>query len=86
MTSPSPANGVRPTDANPTEPAVQAEIEDLSPPPRSRSKTWWVRLISIIVVLVAWEIVGRRINPLFMSYPSAIVKAGIRMAADGELW
>jgi NitT/TauT family transport system permease protein len=84
--SPSPANGVRPTDVNPTEPAVQAEIEDLSPPPRSRSKTWWVRLISIVVVLVAWEIVGRRINPLFMSYPSAIVQAGIRMAANGELW
>lgn len=84
--SPSPANGVRATDVNPTEPPAQAEIEDLSPPPRSRSKTWWVRLISIIVVIVAWEIVGRRINPLFMSYPSAIVKAGIRMAADGELW
>lgn len=80
------ANGAPVTDVSQADPAAQAEIEDLSPPPRSRSKTWWVRLVSIAVVLIAWEIVGRRINPLFMSYPSAIVRAGIRMAADGELW
>lgn len=36
-------------------------------------------------VLGSWEIVGRRINPLFMSYPSAIFKAGVAMAASGEL-
>ena len=66
---------MRAAEVNPTEQPAPTQIEDLTPPPRSRSKTWWVRLISIIVVVVAWEIVGRRINPLFMSYPSAIVRA-----------
>ena len=59
--------------------------EVLNAPSRLRRKTWIIRLVSMAVVLVAWEIVGRRINPLFMSYPSAIVRAGIALAASGEL-
>jgi NitT/TauT family transport system permease protein len=50
------------------------------------NKTWIVRLVSIVVVLGAWEIFGRRINPLFMSYPSAVFQASIGLAASGELW
>ena len=65
--------------------AVEAEVEDLAPPPRSRRKTWLVRLISIVAVLAAWELFGRHVNPLFMSYPSAIVEAGMQLAASGEL-
>jgi len=64
---------------------ADSKVEELHPPLRSRSKTWWVRLLSIAIVLIAWEIVGRRINPLFMSYPSAIVSAGIKMGTNGEL-
>ena len=60
-------------------------VEDLTPPPRSRSRTWIVRLVSIVVVLGAWEILGRQINPLFMSYPSAIARASVALAASGEL-
>ena len=63
-----------------------ADVEDITPPPRSNSKIWAVRLISIVVTLVAWEIFGRRINPLFMSYPSAIIRAGFTMAQNGELF
>jgi ABC-type nitrate/sulfonate/bicarbonate transport system permease component len=59
--------------------------EVLSAPSRMRRKTWIVRLVSMAIVLVVWEIVGRRVNPLFMSYPSAIVRAGIALAASGEL-
>jgi ABC-type nitrate/sulfonate/bicarbonate transport system permease component len=59
--------------------------EVLSAPSRTRRKTWIIRLSSMVVVLVLWEIVGRRINPLFMSYPSAILRAGIVLAANGEL-
>lgn len=87
MMSRSPGNGLRAAEGLQAEPgAAPAQIEELVPPPRSRSKAWWVRLISIAVVLIGWEIVGRQVNPLFMSYPSAIVRAGIRMALDGELW
>jgi len=60
-------------------------VEDLNPPPRSRSRTWIVRLVSIVVVLGAWEILGRQINPLFMSYPSAIARASVALVASGEL-
>jgi NitT/TauT family transport system permease protein len=44
-----------------------------------------VRLVSIVVVLIAWEIGGRQINPLFMSYPSAIARAGAVLVMNGEL-
>ena len=45
-----------------------------------------MRLASIVFVLGAWEIFGRRIEPLFMSYPSAIVVAGYEMTASGEIF
>ena len=60
-------------------------VADVSAAPRARSKSWIIRLVSIVVVLIAWEIAGRRINPLFMSYPSAIVRAAIIMIQTGEL-
>ena len=59
--------------------------EVLNAPSRLRRKTWIIRLASMAIVLLVWEVVGRRINPLFMSYPSAIVRAGIALAASGEL-
>src|SRR6185312_7376417 len=66
-------------------PDDNAEVEDISPPPRSGNRLWVVRLTSIVVTLLAWEFVGRRVNPLFMSYPSAILRAGFAMAQNGEL-
>ena len=65
--------------------APEAAADDSIAAPRVRSKSWIIRLVSIVVVLAAWEIGGRRINPLFMSYPSAIVRAGITMLESGEL-
>src|SRR5262245_21455904 len=59
--------------------------EDLNPPARSRSRLWIVRWVSIVVVLLAWEIAGRRINPLFMSYPTAIARAAVTLFESGEL-
>lgn len=68
------------------ESVIDTVVEDLTPPPRSRSKVWIVRLISIVFVIGAWEIFGRQVNPLFMSYPIAIVKAGAALVANGELF
>jgi len=69
-----------------SEPASEAaEQETAAAPRRARDKSSIIRLVSIVVVLVAWEIGGRRINPLFMSYPSAILRAGIAMFESGEL-
>lgn len=60
-------------------------VEVLAPPARARSRIWIVRLLSIIVVLSAWEVLGRQVNPLFMSYPTAILRAGVALVQDGEL-
>jgi ABC-type nitrate/sulfonate/bicarbonate transport system permease component len=64
--------------------AVVAEIEEHGPPPRShRNKI--IRLVSVIGVLSTWEVFGRQIEPLFMSYPTAIAVSGAEMIRSGEL-
>ena len=63
--------------------ASAAEVLDT--PARSRNTIWLIRLASMAVVLILWEIVGRHINPLFMSYPSAIARAGVALWDTGEL-
>jgi NitT/TauT family transport system permease protein len=74
------------TEVKVSDGAAEGEpVEDTGAPARARSKSWIIRLISIVVVLIAWEIAGRRINPLFMSYPTAILRAGTAMFASGEL-
>ena len=65
--------------------APDTDIEDINPPKQARSLTWMIRLASIVFVLGGWEIVGRHINPLFMSYPSAIAVAAVRLIRSGEL-
>ena len=74
--------------ADPAAPATHTEaapIEDLAAPPRAKSKVWMIRLASMVTVIGAWEFVGRRSNPLFLPYPTAVVKAGAAMIASGEL-
>lgn len=65
--------------------AASDDIEFIEPPSMAR-KLWMVRLASIIFVFVMWEILGRQVSPLFMSYPSAITEAAVRMIASGELF
>ena len=63
-----------------------AQLEEIGPPPRARSLVWVVRLVSMILVIGAWEVFGRRVNPLFMSSPSSILKAGAVMVSSGEIF
>src|SRR5437867_8820619 len=44
-----------------------------------------VRAASAVVVLLLWEIFGRQINPLFLSYPSAIARALLQLLNAGEI-
>ena len=74
-----------PTTPETDDPNLVQDVEEIGPPPRAASKIWIVRLISMIVVIGAWEVFGRRINPLFMSHPTAILKAGAVMVSSGEL-
>jgi NitT/TauT family transport system permease protein len=63
---------------------VAPDIEELGPPPRSnRNKI--IRTVSVIGVLLGWEVFGRQIEPLFMSYPTAIAVSGVDMIRSGEL-
>lgn len=65
--------------------ADATDIETMGPAPKSWAVPL-VRTISIIVVFVAWEYLGRQVSPLFMSYPTAILQAAWRLSATGELW
>ncbi len=44
-----------------------------------------VKLVTFVIVLAAWEIAGRFVNPLFLSSPSAIFSAFIELVRSGEL-
>jgi sulfonate transport system permease protein len=44
-----------------------------------------VRLLSIVVLFLAWEYFGRRVNPILFTYPTAISRAFIGLVASGEL-
>jgi NitT/TauT family transport system permease protein len=63
---------------------VAPDIEEIGPPPKSR-RTTVIRLVSVVVVLLGWEVIGRQINPLFMSYPTAIAASAWDMIRSGEL-
>ena len=45
-----------------------------------------IRIISLVVVLSAWEFLGRQINPVLFTYPTAVGTAATKMIASGELW
>jgi sulfonate transport system permease protein len=45
-----------------------------------------IRLISVAVFLVLWEITGRGIDPVLFTTPSAVAVAAVDMIRSGELW
>lgn len=46
---------------------------------------WALRLGSVTVVLVAWQIYGSQLNPILLSDPSAVAVAFVDMIRDGTL-
>jgi NitT/TauT family transport system permease protein len=55
-----------------------------------RSRRRWqvigIRLLSLTVVLGAWQVFGGRIDPILFTTPSAVMLAGAQMVVSGELW
>jgi len=43
-----------------------------------------LRASSVVLFLILWEVFGRRVNPLFLSYPTAIANACVQLLALGE--
>jgi NitT/TauT family transport system permease protein len=68
-------------DSNKASAAPAIEPAERKPLPR-----WAITLASVVVVLLLWEIFGRRVNPVFGSYPSAIAVAFWELAVSGQLW
>ena len=44
-----------------------------------------ITLISLVVLLGLWEVLGRDVNPVFGSYPSAIAVAFWELVRSGQL-
>jgi len=44
-----------------------------------------VRTISVVIFLCFWEVVGRQMDPIFMTYPTAIFEAAVSLTMSGEL-
>ena len=44
-----------------------------------------MRAASALVVVLLWEVFGRQVNPLFLSYPSAIFRALLQLLKTGEI-
>jgi len=43
-----------------------------------------VRAVSVVAVISLWEFFGRDVNPLFLSYPSAIARAFVQLLGAGQ--
>jgi len=44
-----------------------------------------IRAVSVVAFFIFWEFTARGMNPLFMSYPSAIYSASVEIIANGDL-
>jgi ABC-type nitrate/sulfonate/bicarbonate transport system permease component len=52
---------------------------------KNATYSWSVRLSSLIVVLTAWELYGRSVNPILFTYPTAVARAFVELVSTGDL-
>jgi NitT/TauT family transport system permease protein len=45
-----------------------------------------IRIVSLVSVLVLWQVVGAGVDPTLFTTPVAMAKASVDMIASGELW
>jgi ABC-type nitrate/sulfonate/bicarbonate transport system permease component len=45
-----------------------------------------IQTVAVAGFLVAWELYGRSINPIFLSYPTAIAAAAVELVGTGQLF
>ena len=65
----------------------QTALTTAAPIPRAKFRvpSWAITLLSVIAFFALWEIFGRDVNPVFGSYPSAIIVAFVQLMRDGTL-
>ncbi len=59
---------------------------EAAPAERRPWPRWVITTMSVVCALVLWEILGRNVNPIFGSYPSAIAVAFWQLTVSGQLW
>jgi NitT/TauT family transport system permease protein len=64
---------------------VAAAGQETIAPTRHGVPSWLITVASVVILLLLWEFFGRDVNPVFGSYPSAIIEAAIALAASGKL-
>ena len=52
---------------------------------KNSTYTWSIRFLSLVVVLAAWELYGRSVNPILFTYPTAVARAFVELVSKGEL-
>ena len=67
--------------ANTQKPAGAPEPAERRPWPR-----WAITTVSLVCAVALWELLGRNVNPIFGSYPSAIAVAFWQLLVTGQLW
>src|ERR1700738_617303 len=65
--------------------AGQAEDEAVVVAPRGFVPSWLITTGSVVFVLVTWQLCGPYIDPLFGTYPTAIVAAFWKLVGSGKL-
>ena len=68
--------------------SVVRPTETLAPPrllSRPGNRDLMIRVASVVVTLAIWEWYGRGVDPVFLSYPTAIISATPAMVMSGEL-
>ena len=68
--------------------AEQARARRTASTRRARRRLYvtLIRLVSLAVVIGAWQIGGQRIDPVLFTTPTAVASAAAQMIASGELW
>jgi NitT/TauT family transport system permease protein len=72
-------------DPRPTPAAREAEREGAVDTPRGPVPSWLITTGSVVLVLLVWQLCGPFINPLFGTYPTAIVAAFWKLVGSGKL-
>jgi NitT/TauT family transport system permease protein len=74
-----------------TDSDISAEQQAARDRAKAQQRKWMaanlgIRIVSLVIVLGGWEYVGRQINPVLFTYPTAVGAAAIKMIGSGELW
>ena len=45
-----------------------------------------IRVVTVVVLLALWQVVGSHVDPVLFTTPTAVASAAAQMIASGELW